>query len=76
MSRGGRGSCREVILVNGVLSIFKRQKTLKEGVGRVGHVGFSTHFALADLGGVSGARPPWDPILSFSHTFSPKSAHV
>ena len=20
--------------------------------------------------------PPWDPILSFSHTFSPKSAHV
>ena len=29
-------------------------------------------------GGVPGARPPplWDPILSFSHTFSPKSAHV
>ena len=22
------------------------------------------------------APPPWDPILSFSHTFSPKSAHV
>ena len=34
--------------------------------------------ALADLGGggVPGARPLWDPILSFSHTFSPKSAHV
>ena len=32
--------------------------------------------ALADLGGVPGARPPWDPILSFWHTFSLKSAHV
>ena len=31
---------------------------------------------LVDLGGVPGACPPWDPILSFSHTFSPKSAHV
>ena len=27
-------------------------------------------------GGVSGARPLLDPILSFSHTFSPKSARV
>ena len=27
-------------------------------------------------GGVPGARPLWDPILSFSHTFSPKSSHV
>ena len=27
-------------------------------------------------GGVPGARPPWDPILSFLHTFSLKSAHV
>ena len=37
--------------------------------------------ALADLGwgggGVPGARPPlWDPILSFSHAFSPKSTCV
>ena len=32
---------------------------------------------MADLGGVPGARHPlWDPILSFSHTFSPKSTHV
>ena len=33
---------------------------------------------LVDLGGVPGAcpPPPWDPILSFSHTFSPKCAHV
>ena len=34
--------------------------------------------SLADLGG-GGARhtpPLWDPILSFLHTFSPKSAHV
>ena len=31
---------------------------------------------LADLGGVPGARPLWDPILSFLHTFSPKSAHI
>ena len=30
----------------------------------------------ADLGGVPGARPLQDPILSFSHTFSLKSAHV
>ena len=28
---------------------------------------------LADLGGVPGARPSWDPILSFLHTFSPKA---
>ena len=33
------------------------------------------------IGGSRGAcpvhiPPPWDPILSFSHTFSPKSAHV
>ena len=28
--------------------------------------------SLADLGGVPGARPLWDPILSFSHTFLPK----
>ena len=36
------------------------------------------HKALADLGGcVPGTRQPlWDPILSFSHTFSPKSACV
>ena len=27
-------------------------------------------------GGVPGARPLWDPILSFLHTFTPKSAHV
>ena len=26
--------------------------------------------------GVPDTRPPWDPILSFLHTFSPKSAHV
>ena len=33
--------------------------------------------ALADLGGRARRTPPlWDPILSFSHTFSPKSAHV
>ena len=32
--------------------------------------------ALADLGDVPGARPLWDQILSFLHTFSPKSAHV
>ena len=35
-------------------------------------------YALADLGGgVPGAHHPlWDPILSFSHTFSLKSACV
>ena len=27
-------------------------------------------------GGVFGTHPQWDPILLFSHTFSPKSAHV
>ena len=32
--------------------------------------------ALADLAGVPGARPLWDLILSFSHIFSPKSAHI
>ena len=33
--------------------------------------------ALADLGrGVLGAHPLWDPILSFLHTFSPKSTRV
>ena len=33
--------------------------------------------ALADLGGRARRTPPlWDPILSFSHTFSLKSAHV
>ena len=26
--------------------------------------------------GVLGARPLWDPILLFSHTFLPKSAHI
>ena len=31
---------------------------------------------LADLGGMPSARPLWDPILSFLHTFSPKSTHV
>ena len=37
----------------------------------------STVTALADLGGrARRTPPPWDPILSFSHTFSPKSAHV
>ena len=33
-------------------------------------------FALADLGGVLGARPLRDPILSFLHTVLPKSAHI
>ena len=33
--------------------------------------------SLADLGGMPGARHPlWDPILLFSHTFSPKSTRV
>ena len=32
-------------------------------------------FPVADLGGMSGA-PPWDPILSFLHTFSLKSACI
>ena len=33
--------------------------------------------ALADLGGHARHTPPlWDPILSFLHTFSSKSAHV
>ena len=33
--------------------------------------------SLADLGGMPGTcHPLWDPILSFSHTFSPKSACV
>ena len=27
-------------------------------------------------GGVPGARPLWDQILSFLHTFLPKSTHV
>ena len=32
---------------------------------------------MADPGGVAGAPPPQqDPILSFSHMFSPKSTHV
>ena len=32
---------------------------------------------LVDLeGDVPGAHPLWNPILSFLHTFSPKSAHV
>ena len=31
---------------------------------------------LADLGGVPGARPLWDPILLFLHTFSPKSIRI
>ena len=37
-----------------------------------------TKLPLADLGGTGGAPPPSpkDPILSFSHTFLPKSAHV
>ena len=34
------------------------------------------HRALADLGGVPGARPPWVPILSFSHTCLVKSACI
>ena len=35
-------------------------------------------YSLADLGGRRARRTPplWDPILSFSHTFSLKSAHV
>ena len=32
--------------------------------------------ALADLGGMPGARPLRNPILLFLHTFLPKSAHV
>ena len=33
--------------------------------------------ALADLGGRAWRMPPlWDPILSFLHTFSLKSAHI
>ena len=36
------------------------------------------YIALADLGGGAcpAHAPLWDPILSFSHTFSPKSAHA
>ena len=34
---------------------------------------FHLYVSLADLGGVPGARPQQDPILLFSHTFSPKS---
>ena len=34
----------------------------------------NTTVILADLGGVPGACPLRDPILSFSHTLSPKSA--
>ena len=37
---------------------------------------FMYPITLADLGGVPGARPLWDPILSFLHTFSLKSAHI
>ena len=34
-------------------------------------------FSLADLGGRAGCTPsPLDPILSFSHTFSPKSTRI
>ena len=33
--------------------------------------------SLADLGGCAGCTSPlWDQILSFSHTFFPKSTHV
>ena len=38
------------------------------------------NFRIIFIGGSRGAcpahTPPWDRILSFSHTFSPKSAHV
>ena len=34
------------------------------------------HNSLADPGGAAGAPPQQDPILSFSHTFLPKSTHV
>ena len=38
---------------------------------------YEAYVTLAELGGVPGARHPlWDPILSFSHTFSLKSACV
>ena len=34
-------------------------------------------FTLADLGGMPGTcHPLWDPVLSFSHTFSLKSTHI
>ena len=32
--------------------------------------------ALTDPRGAAGARPPCYPVLSFSHTFLPKSARV
>ena len=38
---------------------------------------FEFAFALADPGASAGmCLPPWDPILSFSHIFSPKSACI
>ena len=37
---------------------------------------FQTCVALADRGGVPGARPLQDPVLSFSHTFLAKSARI
>ena len=35
-----------------------------------------TFYIGRSRGGMPGARPLWDPILSFLHTFLPKSAHV
>ena len=41
------------------------------------HVTFPIAITLVDLGGCMPVHSPlWDPILSFSHTFSPKSAQV
>ena len=38
---------------------------------------FGSSFTLADLGSVPDAPPPpWDPILSFSHTILAKSPRI
>ena len=48
----------------------KRTRSVLEKIYRI-------YYALADLGGMPGTcHPLWDQILSFLHTFSPKSARI
>ena len=68
-------------------SVFSELSQLHQQYSVMGKIQFSGVMdlnvrpdTLADLGGgggMPGARHPlWDPILSFLHTFSPKSAHI
>ena len=53
---------------------FKREGLLPSGVN--GRVNKSLCNPLADLGACRAHAPLQDPSLSFSHTFSPKSARI